>query len=293
MARSRSAPAVPSAAFATLLATATVLFTATSHSSDGTLISIDRRQSVEVQTAELSQMTVIQELANSWLVEVPSALVPRLRARGVSFSVLEDEAENPVRYLIFGQTAEQIEQAGPLGRVHLLDAGVGLLSCDRELPRDLLPADVSVKLLSGPIATPLSFQLTGERRAAVRQGLTQREVPYNPRIADMVGGVSQQTLSDEILDLRRDGRMDRQIDRAARHQGDDRGVEVAVGPERLRHRVEPALAHLGRASPLVAFPSPGRIATRRIAESHEIPGHSSVGASECADVARAPTCPPV
>ncbi|MBE3071521.1 MAG: M28 family peptidase, partial [Acidobacteria bacterium] len=197
MTRSGSAPLVSAATIAALL----IIFTATPRSSDEALLKIDKRQPVAVPAADMAQMEVIQELANSWLVEVPSALASRLQVLGVSLEVLDPAPAGKVRYLVFAPSVDEISALAPLGTVWHVDTGVGLFSSRTELPREALPAGISLKLLSGPIRTPLSFQAPGLGRAMARPGEAQYQSPFNPRIAQMASLVSSARLFDLIWGL--------------------------------------------------------------------------------------------
>ncbi|MBE3097083.1 MAG: M28 family metallopeptidase [Planctomycetes bacterium] len=197
MTRSRSAPLGSAATIAALL----IILTATPRSSDEALLKIDKRQPVAVPAADMAQMEVIQELANSWLVEVPSALASRLQVLGVSLEVLDPAPAGKVRYLVFAPSVDEISALAPLGTVWHVDTGVGLFSSRTELPREALPAGISLKLLSGPIRTPLSFQTPGLGRAVARPGEAQYQSPFDPRIAQMVSLVSSARLFDLIWGL--------------------------------------------------------------------------------------------
>ncbi len=178
-----------------------VILSTVTGSADSVLIRIDKRQGVAVPSAIVAQMIPVQELAAAWLVEVPAPLVSRLRVLRISFQTLDDSTAGKSYYLAFAPRSEQIEALAEIGDVRLLDEGVGLFWTDSEDARERVPAEISLKRLSGRIRTPLAFLVPGRARAVERAAAAGVWGPFEPRIADMVDQVSPSLIRGLIAGL--------------------------------------------------------------------------------------------
>jgi hypothetical protein len=178
-----------------------VILSTVPRSADSVLIRIDKRQRVAVLSAVMAQMTAVQELATAWLVEVPAPLVARLQALRLSFETLDDAPAGKAYYLVFAPQSEQIEALSAVGNVRLLDDGVGLFWGDAEDARELVPAEISLKRLSGPIRVPLAFLAPGRARAIERASGASTWAPFDQRIAEMVNQVSASQIGNLVAGL--------------------------------------------------------------------------------------------
>jgi Zn-dependent M28 family amino/carboxypeptidase len=178
-----------------------VILSTAPRSADSLLIRIDKRQAIVVPTAVMAQMTAVQELATAWLVEVPAPLVGRLQALRLSFEALDHPTAGKAYYLAFAPRSEQIEALSAVGNVRLLGEGVGLFWADTEDARERVPAEISLKRLSGPIRVPLAFLAPGRARAVERAFGAGTWAPFDPRIAEMVDQVSASQVGDLIAGL--------------------------------------------------------------------------------------------
>jgi len=184
-----------------VLAALLVILSTAPQSSDTVLLRFDKQQPVVVPSAVTGPMVAIQELATAWLVEAPASLLPRLRTLRLSFEVLDATTEGKAYFLVFAPQAEQIEGLAAFGNVRLLEKGVGLFWSNTDEVREIVPADISLKRLSGPISARLSFLTPGRARAVERPLRAQAYAPFDPRIAEMVGQVSSARILDSVANL--------------------------------------------------------------------------------------------
>jgi hypothetical protein len=191
----------PGGRLAAAVAASLVVLSAAPCSQDSVLIRIGKRQPASVSSALMAQMTPLQELASAWLVEVPAPLVARLTTLRLSFDTLDWSTAGKAYYLVFAPDAEHIEGLAVVGEVRIVDEGVGLFWSGAEDAREIVPAEVSLKRLSGRIRTPVSFLSPARGRAIERALAMQRFLPFDARIAEMVDQVSQTRLSALVAGL--------------------------------------------------------------------------------------------
>jgi Peptidase family M28 len=181
--------------FAAVFAAWAVVLSTAPRAADPLLLRIDKRQPVAVPSAVMAQMTPIQELATAWIVEVPASLAGRLAALRLSFETLDSATAGKPYYLVFAPDMDEIGALASIGQVRALDEGVGLFWTDAEDVREIVPAAVSLKRLSGRIRTPLSFLGPSRARAVERAAGARLYEPFDARIAEMVGQVSESRLA--------------------------------------------------------------------------------------------------
>jgi len=184
-----------------VLAALLVILSAAPQSSETALLRLDKQQPVVVPSSVMAQMVAVQELATAWLVEAPASLVARLRDLRLSFEVLDTATTGKAYYLVFAPQAASIDALAALGSIRRLGDGIGLFWSGTEQVREIVPAEISLKRLSGPVRAPLSFLAPGRARAVERPLRAQAYAPFDPRIAEMVGQVSGARILDSIANL--------------------------------------------------------------------------------------------
>jgi len=186
---------------AAALAALTVILSAAPRSSDTVLLRLDKPQPVPVPSSVMTQIVAVQELATAWLVEAPASLVARLKELRLSFEVLDTATRGKAYYLVYASQTASIDELAAVGSVRRLGEGIGLFWSGVEDVREIVPAEISLKRLSGPIRTPVAFLAPGRARAVERPLRAQAYAPFDARIAEMVGQVSSARILDSIANL--------------------------------------------------------------------------------------------